>query len=114
MKLVIDASVAVKWLFHLDPAEADTSVALECLKGIIRGRHDLIVPPHWIAEVVAVIARKAPDRARPAVDLIHRLPRRTSVDQTTYYRAADLAARLDRHLFDTLGGFKIELQQPII
>jgi predicted nucleic acid-binding protein len=101
MKLVVDASVAIKWFVgaideqHMAQADA-VAAAIEGSKT------ELFAPIHWTAEVIAVLARRDPrlvDRALLALDdmtptLIHSV--------ATLRRAAKLSITLDHHLFDTL------------
>ena len=54
-KIVVDASVALKWFLQEDEDHNDEAIAL--LVG-----YPLIQPPHFIAEVAAVLARKKPLR----------------------------------------------------
>jgi predicted nucleic acid-binding protein len=55
-----------------------------------------------VAEAIAVVTRLRPDRSVPAIALLAhtRFPVRTT--RAAYRRAADMAARLNHHLFDTL------------
>ena len=102
MKLVVDASVAVKWFFPEVIAEADRDKAADLLRAIRDGRVDLVQPPHWLAEVVAVIARLRPGVAGEAIDLLDSMEFQTISEAVIYKRATRLAVRLDQHLFDTL------------
>ena len=102
MKLVIDASVAVKWFFPDAVAEADRDKAADLLRAIRDGRVDLVQPPHWLTEVIAVIARLRPGIAAEAIDLLDSMEFQTIGDAAVYKRATRLAVRLDHHLFDTL------------
>jgi predicted nucleic acid-binding protein len=102
LKLVVDASVAVKWFFPDSVVEADTDKAAELLRAVRDGRVELVQPPHWLAEVLSVIARLRPELAAEAIDLLDSMELRTVAQAATYKRAAELAIRLDQHLFDTL------------
>ena len=66
MICVVDASVAVKWFAQGDWAlrEDDIEPALEILKASTRGTLDFYQPPHFLAEVAAVVSRLKPDRAQ--------------------------------------------------
>ncbi len=64
MNLVIDASVVLKWFFRERKGEADTEPALTLLAGIDADRFRLWQPPHFLAEVAAVLAREKPESAR--------------------------------------------------
>lgn len=60
MKYVLDASVIVKWLL-CDPArEADTEHALALMDAVGNAEVQVLQPPHWLAEVLAVMARLSP------------------------------------------------------
>jgi predicted nucleic acid-binding protein len=102
MKLVVDASVAVKWILRDRPAERDVDRAAAVLGMVARGTASAIEPVHWVAEVAGVVARLAPGRVTPTIALLthSRFPTRAS--RNTYRRAADLATSLNQHLFDTL------------
>ena len=102
MKLVVDASVAVKWFLPDPSREADADRAAELLRAIGDGRVDLLQPPHWLAEVAAVIARLRPEIAAAAIDLLDTMELATAADAGLYKRASRLAQQLDQHLFDTL------------
>lgn len=102
MIAVIDASVIVKWFF-LDPArEPDSDKALGVLKEIRAGTVEPLQPPHWLAEVAAVLARLDPNQAEKAIDLLDAMDFPVVGEATVYKRAASLASSLNQHLFDTL------------
>jgi predicted nucleic acid-binding protein len=63
MLLVVDSSIILKWFFHSRGNESDADGALAILSGIDAGRIQLAQPPHFIAEVAAVLAREKPDDA---------------------------------------------------
>ena len=106
MKLVVDASVALKWFFHdrAGKAEADAAAAaaLDILQGFMNGRHSLIQPAHFQAEVCAVLARKAPDRMEHHLANLRALGLGSRNDDSIYWRAMQLSTHLNHHLFDTL------------
>ena len=54
MKLVVDASVAVKWFFHNKAGEQDVAQALNILDALQAGGADAIQPPHWLVESMSV------------------------------------------------------------
>ena len=102
MIAAIDASVSVKWIFP-DPArEPDSDTALMVLKEIREGAVEPLQPPHWLAEVAAVIARLNPKQAEKAIDLLDAMDFSVIGDATVYKRAASLTSSLNQHLFDTL------------
>ena len=102
MRLVLDASVALKWFFRARRGEQDGHAASEILKAYAAGRHELLAPPHFQAEVCAVLAREAPDTmAEHFADLLDlAIPVRR--DAAVYARAMQMSRDLDHHLFDTL------------
>ena len=101
MRLVVDASVAIKWFVgaideqHIAQADA-VAAAIE------RGETELLAPGHWTAEVIAVLARRDPrlvDRALLALD---DMTPTLILGVAVLKRAADMAIALGHHLFDTL------------
>lgn len=102
MKVVVDASVVVKWALRDPVAEPDTDRALALLQEIRAGRVEPVQPLHWLVETIAVVSRLRPKLAPQALSLLEvmELP---VLDRPEVYRTAvDLAIRLDHHLFDTL------------
>ncbi len=104
MICVVDASVAVKWFAEGDWAlrEDDIEPALELLKTSTRGTLDFYQPPHFLAEVAAVVSRLKPDRAQQYIDDLAQLNITWAAPTVVYARAIELARKLDHHLFDTL------------
>lgn len=102
MILVVDASVALKWFFAARPDEEDADRALHLLEDAVSGRHWLIEPPHFVAEVAAVLARKQPQAARDELRDLLDIGFEIADELPVYHRALVLAARLGHHLFDTL------------
>jgi predicted nucleic acid-binding protein len=103
--LIVDASVALKWFFRIRGNEANADGALAILSGIDEGRIQVVQPPHFIAEVAAVLAREKPDDAQEDLqDLLDLLDVdcQFSEDPAIYASALDLSIRLQHHLFDTL------------
>lgn len=69
----------------------------------IRSAHiEPLQPPHWLAEVAAVVTRLDAALANKAIDLLDAMEFRVAHEPAIYKRASALAARLDQHLFDTL------------
>ena len=60
MKCGLDASVIVEWLLCDSEHEADTAAALSLMEAIADGDVEVLQPPHWLAEVSAVMARLSP------------------------------------------------------
>ena len=102
MKLVVDASVAVKWFLPDASREPDADRAAELLRAIGDGRVELLQPPHWLAEVAALVSRLRPEIAAEAIDLLDSMELATAADTELYKRASRLAQELGQHLFDTL------------
>ncbi len=102
MILVVDASVALKWFFRSHEDETDVDGALAILAGIDEDRIELVQPPHFIAEVAAVLVRKKPDSAREDLRDLLDLDCRFVEEPAIYATAVNLAIRLQHHLFDTL------------
>lgn len=102
MIAVVDASVAVKWFLHFKPEEDHADLALKVLEQTVLGALELVQPPHFIAEVAAVLARLAPDLAPEDLRDLLDIERRTLDTPGMYATALDLATRYGQHLFDTL------------
>ena len=102
MKLVLDATVALKWFFHEHAGEDDAPAALDILQGYVQGRHSLLQPAHFQAEVCAVLAREAPERMHENLINLRALGLPSRDDDLVYWRAMQLSSQLQHHLFDTL------------
>ena len=63
MICVVDASVAVKWFASADWAlrKGHIEPALNILRASASGRLEFFQPPHFLAEVAAVLARLHPE-----------------------------------------------------
>ena len=97
----MDASVAVKWLLPGgDEANADKALAL--LAGIEAGTLEPIQPPHWLAEVAAVLARLSPRTVDDDVLDLCALELPVLDTPGVYLTACELARSFGHHLFDTL------------
>ena len=100
--LVIDASVAVKWFVRDANEENDVTPAVDILAGIGKNSIELIQPPHWVAEVAAVLTRLQPDLTDDAIDLLDVMEIPVKAESSVYKLASHLATKLNHHLFDTL------------
>ncbi|MBX3326493.1 MAG: type II toxin-antitoxin system VapC family toxin [Nitrospira sp.] len=100
--VVLDVSVIVKWVFADRAEESHSFQALQILQLIKEARLAVVQPPHWLAEVAAVIARLDPSRARRAVSLLDALELPVITDSEVYQKACDLSASLAQPVFDTL------------
>ena len=98
MIAVVDASVAIKWFL----AEEHDNVAFELAREIGFGSLEMSQPAHFVAEVSAVLARLRPQEALVDMQALLALDFERVDDDEIYAVAADLAIRLDHHLFDTL------------
>lgn len=104
-RLVVDASVAVKWVLpqiHEKGHEDNLKQALSVLHGFREGEVMLVQPPHWLAEVGAVLARFDGDVAITALSLFDAMEVPTHSEPEIYTLGIELAAHLNHHLFDTL------------
>ena len=102
MILVVDASVVVKWFFRGPESEEHAEHALLVLHSVRAGSVDILQPPHWLAEVAAVIARLEPGLADEAIDVLDAMELPVVGEAAIYKRAASLAAALGQHVFDAL------------
>lgn len=102
MILVVDASVIVKWFFRDPATEEHAEHALFVLQSVRAGTVEVLQPPHWLAEVAAVIARLEPGVADEAIELLDAMELPVVAEAAVYKRAASLAAALHQHVFDTL------------
>ena len=102
MRLVLDASVALKWFFRSRPAEADTGVALALLQALGSGAVTLHQPVHFVAEVAAVLARELPDQALFLLGDLLDIQMQGTDSPAVMARAVELAARHQHPPFDTL------------
>lgn len=102
MRLVLDASVIAKWIVADRAHESRSLRALQILELIKEARLSVIQPPHWLAEVAAVISRLEPSLSHQAVSLLYALefPVAGSID--VYQKACHLAVTFGQHVFDTL------------
>jgi predicted nucleic acid-binding protein len=99
---VVDASVAIKWFLFFRPDEDHADLALKILEEAVLGKLKLVQPPHFIAEVAAVLARTKPDEAQDdLLDLLN-IERATVDTPEIHATALELAIRYQHHLFDTL------------
>lgn len=100
--VVVDASVAVKWFLPPTEAEQGHDRAVALLEGVKFGKIALREPPHWLAEVAAVLSRLASATARQNIEDLYAM--RIPVMETAeiYVTASKLAVSLDQRLFDTL------------
>lgn len=102
MKLVVDASVMVKWALPDPEQEPHADRALALLDEIRAGKVELLQPPHWMAEVAAVVTRLRPEIVEEVIDLMSTLNVQVATDPVVYKRASRIARDLGKHVFDSL------------
>jgi predicted nucleic acid-binding protein len=100
--VVADASVVVKWFSADRPEEDDVEAALQLLYAVYDGRVRLRQPPHWLAEVAAVLTRLSPETAMEDIADLHVMEVDEVRTLSAYERASQLARSLGQHMFDTL------------
>jgi predicted nucleic acid-binding protein len=100
--VVLDASVVIKWLLNDPQREAGTEKATQLMELIAKGSQAALQPPHWLAEVGAVLARENPSTATHDVTMLSALDLPTTNDPLVLRRAVALAIELKQHVFDTL------------
>jgi predicted nucleic acid-binding protein len=102
VRVVLDASVIVKWLLQDPATEPHRAQAIALLESVIRGDLQILEPAHWLAEVGAVLARLSPETAREDVESLAALEFPTADSPQLMRRAVSLAIETGQHLFDTL------------
>jgi len=100
--VVVDASVALKWFLRERPDEPNAACAINLLERAATGEIRLLQPPHFIAEVAAVLARLKPEGAQADIRDLQAIEYETLDTPAVYVSAIDLAIRHRQHLFDTL------------
>ena len=102
MNWVIDASVALKWFLRFRAEEDRVPQAIALLEQTLSGVAEAVQPPHFYAEMAAVLAREKPDSAREDMNDLLQLDFRIAEGPELYALAIDLSRRYGHHLFDTL------------
>lgn len=97
-----DASVTIAWMLADQPDEHLGELAVSFFRSFGSGEIKLLQPPHWIAEVAAVIARRAPEQIESRLTAIAALAVEHPAGPSTLIKAAELAIKLNHNLFDTL------------
>jgi predicted nucleic acid-binding protein len=100
--LVVDASVAAKWFLRFRREEAHVQRALDILAAVDASRVRMLQPPHFIAEMGAVLAREKPREALTDLADLMAVEFEQASDPALYETACKLAVQLGHHLFDTL------------
>lgn len=99
---VVDASVAVKWALPGPRGESYQVQALALLQDIRQGNCQVLQPPHWLAEVGAVLTRLAPEHSLDLFQAFLAMELPMTTEWAVYEEACRLAVNLKHHLFDTL------------
>jgi predicted nucleic acid-binding protein len=99
---VVDANIVIKWILPERKNEDHIFAALSLLQAIKQDRIKVLQPPHWLAEVAAVIVRLQPSIAEEAVNLLHAMDFPIIEELEVYHIACQLSDRFNHHLFDTL------------
>jgi predicted nucleic acid-binding protein len=102
MRVVLDASVILKWIFSDSQSEPHVDQALALLEAFREGRISLLQPSHWLVEVSAVVTRLRPEIADFAIRLLDGMGLPVDEDVEVYRRASLLSRQLNHHVFDTL------------
>ncbi len=102
MIVVVDASVALKWFMGAGRGEVHVDKALKLLEDVASGALDLVQPPHFVAEVAAVLARLKPDGALEDLLDLQQIQFRVLDRPEVHATALDLAISFKCHVFDTL------------
>ncbi len=102
MRVVVDASVALKWFFRTREEEDGVAHALELLRGVLEDRVTLVQPAHFVAEVSAVLVRESPKTAQASLRNLLDIEMQIVDGEAVYVRAMALSASHGHHLFDTL------------
>ena len=102
MNLVIDASVALKWFLGGRSSEGHSSEADHILRRVGAGLARMVQPPHFLAEVAAVLARVQPATADEDLRHLQSVEWEVVEWPWIYATAIELSERYRHHLFDTL------------
>lgn len=100
IRVVVDASVAVKWAFPFRGDEADGEKAVALLDSFRKGEIALLEPPHWLAEVAAVVTRQSPETVRQYIEVLYTLRIPVADGPEIYSLACEIAAATEQHVFD--------------
>jgi predicted nucleic acid-binding protein len=102
VRLVVDASVALKWFLRTKPDELHLVQAEAVASAMDQSETELFAPVHWTAEVISVLARIQPSLVDDALVILHDMKPTVIAGVPVLKRAADMAVSLNHHLFDTL------------
>lgn len=102
MKIVVDASVAIKWFLFSKPEEVNAELAIKILEAAVSGQTTLYQPPHFVTEMAAVLARLNSQEALPCLRDLLNIDFQRVESPEMYATATELAVQLKQHVFDTL------------
>ena len=102
MRVVVDASVVVKWFLPDPDTEQDVNHALNVLREINSAELSPLQPPHWLAEAAAVLARLYPKIAQQATELLYAMELPVKGGLEVYAKSVNISKELNHHVFDTL------------
>jgi len=101
-RIVVDASVIVKWLLPAHEGEENVEKALQVLQFVKASELSVHQPPHWLAEAAAVVTRLSPDTAKEDIEDLCEMDFEVIDTREMYLAACELSSKLNHHLFDTL------------
>jgi predicted nucleic acid-binding protein len=102
VEVVLDASVAAKWVLRDARNEADVPAANQILSRVRDGEVRLYQPPHFVLEMSAVLARESPANAARDLGLIQQIEMAVVAEPDIVRHALALAVRHRQHVFDTM------------
>lgn len=102
MIAVVDASVAIKWFLFFKPEEDHADHAMKILEEAVSGRLTLCQPPHFVAEIAAVLARVNSQAALSDLRDLLNIEFQRVENPEIYATATELAVQFNHHVFDTL------------
>lgn len=91
-----------KWFLRFRAEDDYVPQAIALLEQTLSGVAEAVQPPHFYAEMAAVLARAKPDTAREDMNDLLQLDFRVAEGPELYTLAIDLSRRYGHHLFDTL------------
>lgn len=100
--VVLDASVAVKWVCPEPAREPHAGVARLILRQVQSGALRLLQPVHFLPEVAAVVVRESPRTANQDVLDLMQIEFDVVDHPEVLLRAVALAREHRQHVFDTL------------
>jgi predicted nucleic acid-binding protein len=102
VKVVVDASVVLKWLMEDATSEPDSERAIALMQAVVLGAVGIVQPVHWLLEVGAVLARRSPATAAADLERLYAMEWPVCDDSGVLRTACNLSIALGQHLFDTL------------